>query len=243
MVDVRFVMDHHPCVAIGMTAGEVVLKAGTATDAPVIGVPRIGAFQNGVQVIHMERTVDRLLIAARLTADPRTDHFRIDSRLIGVFQSVDMAIRVPMIVGLPLIVTPQRAVLQATVFQNIAPEILARLTVGLPSTVAPPSIAPQTGLPTVAPLKVHSPIGVFLNDVLKIRAQRIVGHLLIAGPLIAPMESVERVLRNVVVRAAAVAKGFLPNVWTTNLVVSRVHMPRRLWPTTCSGGAMPPKRL
>ena len=243
MVDVRFVMDRHPSAAIAMTAGGDVLTTETATDVPVTAAPRIGAFQNGVLVIHMERTVDRLLIAARLTADPRTDHFRIDSRLIGVFQSVDMGIRVPTIAGPPLVVPLRRTVLQATVFQNIAPEILARLTVGLPSTVAPPSIAPQTGLPTVAPLKVHSPIGVFLNDVLKVRAQRIVAHLLIAGPLIAPMESVERVLRNVVVRAAAVAKGFLPNVWTTNLVVSRVLMPRRLLPMTCSGGAMPPKRL
>jgi hypothetical protein len=142
-----------------------------------------------------------------------------------------------------LIVAPLRAVLQGTVSQNVAQEILARLTVGLPSTVAPPSIAPQTGLPKVAPLKVRSQISVFLNDVLKIRAQRIAGHLLIAGRQIAPMESVEHVLQNVVVRAAAAAKGFLRHVWTINLVVSRVHMPRRLWPMTCSGGAMPLRRL
>ncbi len=199
MVDVRFVMDHHPCVAIAMTAGEDVLKTGTATDAPVTDVPRSGAFQNGVPVTLSERTVALLLIAA-----PRTE-----SPLIDVFQSVDMAIRVPVIVGRPLIVAPLRAGLQAAVSQNVAHGIRARVTVGLPLTVDPPSMGLQTGSPIVAPLKVRFQISVFLNDVLSSRAQRIAARLLIAGLPIAPMESVERVLRNVVVRAEAAAKGFL----------------------------------
>ena len=61
---------------------------------------------------------------------------------------------------------------------------------------------------TVAPLKALFQINVFLNVVLKIRAQRIAGRLLIAAPLIAPTETVERVLRIVVVRAAAAEKRF-----------------------------------
>jgi hypothetical protein len=96
---------------------------------------------------------------------------------------------------------------------------------------------------TVVPLKALSQINVFPNVVLKIRAQQIVGHLLIAALLIAPMESVEPVLRRVVVRAAEAVKGLLRHVWTTSLVVSQAHMPRRLWPMTCSGGVMPHRRL
>ena len=67
MVDARFVMDHRPCGAIGMTAGEDVLKTETATAAPATVVPRIGAFPNGGQVMPMERTVGLLLTAAPLT--------------------------------------------------------------------------------------------------------------------------------------------------------------------------------
>jgi hypothetical protein len=96
---------------------------------------------------------------------------------------------------------------------------------------------------TVALLKVRSQISVFRNAVLEIRAQQIAGHLLIAALLIAPMESVEPVLRRVVVRAAEAVKGLLRHVWTTSLVVSQAHMPRRLWPMTCSGGVMPHRRL
>ena len=101
---------------------------------------------------------------------------------------------------------------------------------------------------TVVPLKALSQINVFPNVVLKIRAQQIVvllliAVLLIAARLIAPMESVERVLRRVVVRAAEAVKGLLRHVWTTSLVVSQAHMPRRLWPMTCSGGVMPHRRL
>ena len=95
---------------------------------------------------------------------------------------------------------------------------------------------------TVAPLKALFQINVFLNVVLKIRAQRIAGRLLIAAPLIAPTETVERVLRIVVVRAAAAEKAF-QRAWTTNPVVSPVLMQQNLWPMICSGGVMPLRRL
>jgi hypothetical protein len=95
---------------------------------------------------------------------------------------------------------------------------------------------------TVAPLKVRFQINVFPNVVLKIRAQRIAGRLLIAALLIAPMETVERVLRSVVVRAAAAVKAF-QHAWTTNPVVSRVRMPQRLLPMICFGGVTPLRLL
>ena len=143
-----------------------------------------------------------------------------------------MGILVPMIAALPLIV---------------APEIRAQVTAGLPSIVGPQLIAPQivpprTGSRKVVPLKALSQINVYPNVVLKIRVQRIVGHLLIAALLIVPTESDERVLRNVVVRAAAAAKSF-QDTWMTNRAVSRVLMPQRLWPMICSGGVMPLRRL
>jgi hypothetical protein len=110
VVDVRFVMDHHPSVAIGMTAGGDVLKTETASDVPVTVAPRIDAFQNVALATRMERTVGLLLIAAPPTEDPRTDSFPIefpieslltDSLPIAVFQSVGLGIRDPMIAGLP----------------------------------------------------------------------------------------------------------------------------------------------
>jgi hypothetical protein len=95
---------------------------------------------------------------------------------------------------------------------------------------------------TVAPLKALFQINVFLNVVLKIRAQRIAGRLLIAALLIAPTETVERVLRIVVVRAAAAVKAF-QHAWTTNPVVSPVLTPRRLLPMIFFGGVMSLRRL
>lgn len=139
MVDVRFVMGHHPCVAIAMKAGEDVLKTGTVIDARMTVVLRTGASQIGAQVMPMERTVGLLLTVVPLIEDlrienplmegPQTDSFRTDSPLIAVFQSVDMGIRFPTIAALPLIV---------------APETRARVSAGLPSIGAPPSIDPQT---------------------------------------------------------------------------------------------------
>jgi hypothetical protein len=221
-------MDHHPSAAIVMTSGGDVLTTETATDVPVTAAPRIGAFQNVVLAIRMERTVGLLSIAAPPIADPRIADPRIDSLLSDVSQSGVMGILVPMIAALLLIV---------------APEIRAQVTAGLPSIVDPQPIAPpRTGSRKVVPLKALSQINVYPNVVLKIRAQRIVGHLLIAALLIVPTESDERVLRNVVVRAAAAAKSF-QDTWMTNRAVSRVLMPQRLWPMICSGGVMPLRRL
>jgi hypothetical protein len=102
-------------------------------------VLRTGASQIGAQVMPMERTVGLLLTVVPLIEDlrienplmegPQTDSFRTDSPLIAVFQSVDMGIRFPTIAALPLIV---------------APETRARVSAGLPSIGAPPSIDPQT---------------------------------------------------------------------------------------------------
>ena len=225
-------MDRHPSAAIAMTAGGDVLTTETATDVPVTAAPRIGAFQNVVLAIRMERTVGLLSIAAPPIADPRIADPRTDSLLSDVSQSGVMGILVPMIAALPLIV---------------APEIRAQVTAGLPSIVGPQLIAPQivpprTGSRKIVPLKALSQINVYPNVVLKIRVQRIVGHLLIAALLIVPTESDERVLRNVVVRAAAAAKSF-QDTWMTNRAVSRVLMPQRLWPMICSGGVMPLRRL
>jgi hypothetical protein len=95
---------------------------------------------------------------------------------------------------------------------------------------------------TVVPLKALSQINVFPNVVLKIRAQRIAGRLLIAALQIAPTEIVERVLRSVMVREVAAVKAF-QHAWTTNPVVSPVLMPLRLLPMICSGGVMPLRLL
>jgi hypothetical protein len=244
-------MDHHPYVAIGVTAGGDGLKRETATVVPVTVVPRIAAFQNVVLATRMERTVGLLLIAVLPIEDPRIDSFLIES-----LQTDNL-----LIVGLPLIVAPPRALLQATVFQIVAQEILARVTAGLPLIVAPQSIGsqidlqiappgigpyrivpPQTGSTTVAPLKALSQINAFPNVVLKIRAQRIAGRLLIAALQIAPTEIVERVLRSVMVREVAAVKAF-QHAWTTNPVVSPVLMPLRLLPMICSGGVMPLRLL
>jgi hypothetical protein len=244
-------MDHHPYVAIGLTAGGDGLKRKTATVVPVTVVPRIAAFQNVVLATRMERTVGLLLIAVLPIEDPRIDSFLIESLRTDNL----------LIVGLPLIVAPPRALLQATVFQIVAQEILARVTAGLPLIVAPQSIGsqidlqiappgigpyrivpPQTGSTTVAPLKALSQINAFPNVVLKIRAQRIAGRLLIAALQIAPTEIVERVLRSVMVREVAAVKAF-QHAWTTNPVVSPVLMPLRLLPMICSGGVMPLRLL
>jgi hypothetical protein len=128
VVDARFVMDHRPCGAIGMTAGEDVLKTETATAAPATVVPRIGAFPNGGQVMPMERTVGLLLTAALPIEDPRIDILRTDNRLI---------------VGPPLIVALPRVVLQATVLPIVVQEIRVRATAGLPLIVAPQSTGLQ----------------------------------------------------------------------------------------------------
>jgi hypothetical protein len=244
-------MDHHPYVAIGVTAGGDGLKRETATMVPVTVVPRIAAFQNVVLATRMERTVGLLLIAVLPIEDPRIDSFLIES-----LQTDNL-----LIVGLPLIVAPPRALLQATVFQIVAQEILARVTAGLPLIVAPQSIGsqialqiappgigpyrivpPQTGSTTVALLKALSQINAFPNVVLRIRAQRIAGRLLIAALQIAPTEIVERVLRSVMVREVAAVKAF-QHAWTTNPVVSPVLMPLRLLPMICSGGVMPLRLL
>ena len=121
-------MDHRPRGAIGMTAGEDILKTEAATAAPVTVARRIGAFPNGGQVMPMERTVGLLLTAALPIEDPRIESLRIDNRLI---------------VGPPLIVALPRAVLQATVLPIVAQEIRVRATAGLPLIVAPQSIGLQ----------------------------------------------------------------------------------------------------
>ena len=134
MVDARFVMDHRPRGAIGMTAGEDVLKTEAATAAPVTVARRIGAFPNGGQVMPMERTVGLLLTAALPIEDPRIDSFLIDTLRIDNL----------LIVGPPLIVALPRAVLQATVLPIVAQEIRVRATAGLlPLIVAPQSIGLQ----------------------------------------------------------------------------------------------------
>ena len=138
MVDVRFVMDHHPCVAIGMTAGAGVLKTGTATAALVIAVPRIAAFQNVVLATLMERTVGLLLIGDLPIEDLQIDSFLIESLRIDILRNDHL-----LIAGPPLIVVPLRAALQATVLQIVVQEIRARVTVGLPSIVDRQSIGPQ----------------------------------------------------------------------------------------------------
>jgi hypothetical protein len=138
VVDARFVMDHRPCGAIGMTAGEDVLKTETATAAPATVVPRIGAFPNGGQVMPMERTVGLLLTAALPIEDPRTDSFLIGSLRIDILR-IDNRL----IVGPPLIVALPRAVLQATVLPIVVQEIRVRATAGLPLIVAPQSTGLQ----------------------------------------------------------------------------------------------------
>lgn len=144
-------MDHHPSVAIEMTAGGDVLKTEAATDVPVTVARRIGASQNVVLATPMERIVDRLLIAAPPIEDPRTDSFPTeslptDSFPIAVFQSVGLGIRDPMIAGLPSIVARLRVArlkgaLQEIVFQSVALKIQAPVTAALPS-IAPLIIPP-----------------------------------------------------------------------------------------------------
>ena len=143
MVDARFVMDHRPCGAIGMTAGEDVLKTETATAAPATVVPRIGAFPNGGQVMPMERTVGLLLTAALLIEDPRIDSFLIGSLRIDILRTDILRTDNRLIVGPPLIVALPRAVLQATVLPIVAQEIRVRATAGLPLIVAPQSTGLQ----------------------------------------------------------------------------------------------------
>ena len=137
-------MDHHPSVAIEMTAGGDVLKTEAATDVPVTVARRIGASQNVVLATPMERIVDRLLIAAPPIEDPRTDSFPTeslptDSLPIAVFQSVGLGIRDPMTAGLPSIVAPLRVALQETVFPIVALKMQAPVTAALPS-IAPPIV-------------------------------------------------------------------------------------------------------
>ena len=143
MVDARFVMDHRPCGAIGMTAGEDVLKTETATAAPATVVPRIGAFPNGGQVMPMERTVGLLLTAALPIEDPRIDSFLIGSLRIDILRIDILRTDNRLIVGPPLIVALPRAVLQATVLPIVAQEIWVRATAGLPLIVAPQSTGLQ----------------------------------------------------------------------------------------------------
>ena len=143
MVDARFVMDHRPCGAIGMTAGEDVLKTETATAAPATVVPRIGAFPNGGQVMPMERTVGLLLTAALPIEDPRIDSFLIGSLRIDILRIDILRTDNRLIVGPPLIVALPRAVLQATVLPIVAQEIRVRATAGLPLIVAPQSTGLQ----------------------------------------------------------------------------------------------------
>ena len=126
-------MDHHPFGAIVMTAGEGVLKREIATEVPVTAAPQIGAFQNVVLAMRMERTVGLLLIAALPIEDPRIESLRIDTLRTDNL----------LIAGPPLIVAPLRAVLQATVFQIVAQEIWARVTAARPSIDAPQLIGRQ----------------------------------------------------------------------------------------------------
>jgi hypothetical protein len=131
-------MDHHPYVAIVMTAGGVVLKREIANELPVTDVPRIAAFQNVVLGTLMERTAGLLLIAALPIENPRIDSFLIESLRIDTLRIDNRLIDGP-----PLTVALPRAVLQATVFPIVAQEIRARVTAGLPLIVAPLSTGPQ----------------------------------------------------------------------------------------------------
>jgi hypothetical protein len=131
-------MDHHPYVAIVMTAGGGVLKREIANELPVTDVPRIAAFQNVVLGTRMERTAGLLLIAALPIENPRIDSFLIESLRIDTLRIDNRLIDVP-----PLTVALPRAVLQATVFPIVAQEIRARVTAGLPLIVAPQSTGPQ----------------------------------------------------------------------------------------------------
>jgi hypothetical protein len=131
-------MDHHPFGAIVMTAGEGVLKREKATEVPVTAAPQIGAFQNVVLAMRMERTVGLLLIAALPIEDPRIESLRIDTLRTDTLRTDNL-----LIAGPPLIVAPLRAVLQATVFQIVAQEIWARVTAARPSIDAPQLIGRQ----------------------------------------------------------------------------------------------------
>ena len=131
-------MDHHPYVAIVMTAGGVVLKREIANELPVTDVPRIAAFQNVVLGTLMERTAGLLLIAALPIENLRIDSFLIESLRIDTLRIDNRLIDGP-----PLTVALPRAVLQATVFPIVAQEIRARVTAGLPLIVAPLSTGPQ----------------------------------------------------------------------------------------------------
>jgi hypothetical protein len=131
-------MDHHPYVAIVMTAGGGVLKREIANELPVTDVPRIAAFQNVVLGTRMERTAGLLLIAALPIENPRIDSFLIESLRIDTLRIDNRLIDGP-----PLTVALPRAVLQATVFPIVAQEIRARVTAGLPLIVAPQSTGPQ----------------------------------------------------------------------------------------------------
>ena len=143
-------MDHHPYVAIVMTAGVDVLKRELATEVPVTVAPRIGAFQNVVLATRMERILRLLLIAALPIEDPRIDSFLTESLRIDTLRTDNR-----LIVGPPLTVAQLRAALQATVFQIVAQAILARVTVNLLLIVALQSIGPQIGpqiVPQIVPL-------------------------------------------------------------------------------------------
>ena len=143
MVDARFVMDHRPCGAIGMTAGEDVLKTETATAAPATVVPRIGAFPNGGQVMPMERTVGLLLTVALPIEDPRIDSSLSGSLRIDILQTDILRTDNRLIVGPPLIIALPKAVPQATVSLIVAQGIRSAVTADLPLIVASQSIALQ----------------------------------------------------------------------------------------------------
>ena len=136
-------MDHHPYVAIVMTAGGVVLKREIANEIPVTDVPRIAAFQNVVLGTRMERNAGLLLIAALPIENPRIDSFLIESLRIDTLRIDTLRIDNRLIDGPPLTVALPRAVLQATVFPIVAQEIRVRVTAGLPLIVAPQSTGPQ----------------------------------------------------------------------------------------------------
>ena len=128
-----------------MIVGEDVLKTDTATDGPVTVAPRIGAFQTVVLAIPRDRTVARLLIAALQIEDPRIEDPRIESPLMGASQSVVMGIQGPVIAVRPSIV---------------APEMWARVTVGLPLIVAPQAIVSQIGPQSAPPIGPIAPQGI-----------------------------------------------------------------------------------
>ena len=131
-------MDHHPYVAIEMTAGGDVLKREIANEDQVTVVPRIAAFQNVVLGTRMERTAGLLLIAALPIENPRIDSFLIESLRIDTLRIDNRLIDGP-----PLTVALLRAVLQATVFQIVAQKIWARVTAARPSIDALQLIGPQ----------------------------------------------------------------------------------------------------